>query len=330
MKAIIRELAMAIILSWVLPWFLVSAVCSAMPADHPKPVTISQQDDKEILPQQEEQTIAPHSIIAVKKGDSVVQMPLDEYLTGVLLAEMPASFQLEAKKAQAVVARTYALRTAELGDKHHGSVCTDSTCCQGYLAPEDYLRSGGTQEYLDAARAAVQQTGGIVLTYDGELIEATYFSCSGGLTEDAVAVWGTDVPYLQSVESPGEENASQYTASVTIPASELLNTLGLHLSGNPADWFGTVTYTEGGGVASMHIGNKRFTGTQLRSALGLRSTAFKMQVSGTDIVITTKGYGHRVGMSQYGAQAMALDGCDYERILNHYYRGTTAVIWAVT
>ena len=325
MKVVCRELVMALLLAWVVPWFLVSAVCTALPKEMADPIT-QVQPVEESVTQELNDPVASETITVLWCGQAV-SMGLEDYLTGVLLAEIPASFAHEAKKAQAVVARTYALRTAALGDKHPGVVCCDSTCCQGYLAPEDFFDNGGSQQALDDARLAVQETSGIVLTYDGELIEATYFSCSGGLTEDAVAVWGTDVPYLQSVESPGEEAAAHYSDTVTMTAEEFTQRLGTQLSGTPHSWFGAVIYTEGGGVASMMIGNKRYTGTQLRSLLGLRSTAFQISVSNNTIKITTKGYGHRVGMSQYGAQAMAQNGYDYKQILNHYYLGTTAVTW---
>lgn len=255
---------------------------------------------------------------------TVVQMNLNDYLTGVVLAEMPASFETEALKAQAVVARTYAIRTTEKGTKHDGAVCTDSTCCQGYIPEEDY---GGTQEGIDKIRSAVAATENYVLTYDGELIEATYFSCSGGSTEDAVAVWGTDVPYLQAVSSPGEENAAHYSDKVTFSASEFSDALGLNCSGNPADWIGSVTYTDGGGVDTMVIGGVTFSGTTLRSALGLRSTAFSVSADGNSITITTRGFGHRVGMSQYGADAMAVGGSTYDEILTYYYQGTQLDQW---
>ena len=133
-----------------------------------------------------------------------MEMELNEYLTGVVLGEMPISFELEAQKAQAVVARTYTMRAWYRGGRHDGAaVCTDSTCCQSYISPVDYMSAGGTQSGVDRIYAAVEATGLEVLTYQGELIEATYFSCSGGSTEDAVAVWGTDYPYLRSVDSPG-------------------------------------------------------------------------------------------------------------------------------
>ena len=181
------------------------------------------------------------------------------------------------------------------------------------------MDAGHTQQDLIKISDAVLQTAGKVLTYNGALIEATYYSCSGGRTEDAVAVWGQDIPYLQSVESPGEERASHYIDTVTYDRSELEQVLGQKLSGN---WLGTVTYTRGGGVETIEIGSKVYKGTEIRQLLGLRSTAFVMTAVADTVTVTTKGYGHRVGMSQYGADAMAVSGSTYDSILTHYYPGT--------
>jgi stage II sporulation protein D len=184
------------------------------------------------------------------------------------------------------------------------------------------LENGGKQSAVEKARAAANDTTGHVLTYNGALIEATYFSCSGGRTEDALAVWGTDVPYLKAVDSPGEENAKWYTDRVRFSAAEFATRLQLVLTGSPSGWFGPVTRTSGGGVDTMEIGGVIFKGTELRQRLGLRSTAFSVTVVGELIYVSTKGYGHRVGMSQYGADAMALNGYGYTQILEHYYPGT--------
>lgn len=254
---------------------------------------------------------------------TVMKMDMDTYLTGVLLREMPSDFHDEALKAQAVVARTYACRRNALAPKHtQGAVCTDSSCCQGYWDITDFLSQGGAQEAVDRATAAVKDTAKQVLTYAGTLIEATYFSCSGGRTEDALAVWGTDIPYLQAVDSPGEEQATYNTDRVKFTAGEFAERLGISPSGLPATWFGEVTYTQGGGVDTMVIAGTVYRGTTLRSKLGLRSTAFTVLAVGDSIHVTTKGFGHRVGMSQYGADAMAVNGSDYLQILQHYYPTT--------
>jgi len=182
------------------------------------------------------------------------------------------------------------------------------------------LDMGGSEEALEEARRAVYETSGYVLTYEGELIEATYFSCSGGSTEDAAAVWGTDFSYLRAVDSPGEEGAAHYEDRVSYPKEVLEVKLGVELTGN---WLGEITYTAGGGVDTIVIGGKTFTGKELRALLGLRSTVFTLEERGEEILITTRGFGHRVGLSQYGADAMAVSGKTWQEILAYYYQGTT-------
>lgn len=264
-------------------------------------------------------------LIRVQMDDGLVaELPLDSYLTGVLLAEVPASFHPEALKAQAVVSRTYTLRQLE-HSKHDGAdICTDSSCCQAWRSQKDM-----PEESIKAAAEAVRATDAMVLTYDGSLIEATFFSCSGGRTEDAVAVWGSDVPYLQAVDSPQEDaphNADTFSIS-TGEFAEVIRQASpeADLSGDPSGWFGDVTATAGGGVDTVEIGGVLFTGVQLRSLLGLRSTVFAVDLSGDTFYFETRGYGHRVGMSQYGAQAMALAGSSYSDILLHYYTGVALV-----
>ena len=265
------------------------------------------------------------TLTVLNRSGNLQQMTLEDYLLGVVLAEMPASFEPEALKAQAVVARTYTCKRMEGGKHDAAAVCMDPGCCQGFRAPADYLDEGGKQTAVDKVRSAVKSTDGQVLHYDGSLIDATYFSCSGGSTEDAVAVWGQDVPYLRSVDSPGEEDAPRFTDSVSFTTSEFAGKLGLSDQGDPASWFGAVRYTEGGGVDTMVIRGKTFTGPRLRSALGLRSTAFSVSVDGKTITVTTRGFGHRVGMSQYGAPAMARTGSSWAEILAHNYTGAELV-----
>ena len=190
------------------------------------------------------------------------------------------------------------------------------------MSTEDYLGSLGTQRDVDIITQAVLDTTGQVLTYQGSLAEATYFSCSGGKTEDAAAVWGADIPYLQSVDSPGEEWASVFIHRVSITPAEFSAALETELSGDPKNWIGGVTRSTGGGVATMEIGSDCYTGVQLRKMLGLNSTSFTILFKNGNFVITTKGKGHRVGMSQYGADAMAVLGSSYQQILAHYYPGT--------
>ena len=254
------------------------------------------------------------------------EQKLEDYLVGVVLGEIPADFEEEALKAQAVAARTYTRKAMLTGGKHGGGLlCREASCCQAYWDPADFLDRGGSPQELEAVRAAVRETDDQVLTYEGELIEATFFSCSGGRTEDAVAVWGTDYPYLRATDSPGEEEARYYRDSHAFLRKELEAALGIALPQDPETWLGETTYTSGGGVDTWAIAGETFSGVEVRKRLGLRSAAFTAKVEGDGLIFETRGYGHRVGLSQYGAQAMAQAGKTYEEILMHYYPGTKMV-----
>lgn len=317
MKLIWKDVLTAAFLGLILPGILLNAAVSVLEG----PVWAAEAVETEPVETGMEDIRQPMRLRY--PGGIVAEEDMDRYLTGVLLAEMPASFEPEALKAQSVAARTYTQRSIETGGKHgDGSVCTQSGCCQAYLTEEAYLARGGIRENIEKVSMAVAATSGQVLTFEDTLIEATYFSCSGGYTEDAVAVWGTEIPYLQSRPSLGEEQSPAYVDTVCYTPREFQNALGVMLEGPPEHWFGAVTYTEGGGVELMDIGGLPYTGTQLRSLLALRSTAFTVSASEEGIYITTRGYGHRVGLSQYGANAMALKGSSYGEILAYYYPGT--------
>lgn len=259
-------------------------------------------------------------IPVIGEDGRVRAMELEDYVCRVVLGEMPASFDAEALKAQSVAVRTYTLRTVMEGDRHAGAVCTDYACCQEYQDPEAYLEAGGTQENVDKVFMAAEQTRGQVLYHGDEVILATYFACAGGRTEDAEAVWGASYPYLQSVDSP---EITKYDDDVVeLSGDAFCETIGRCLEGTPDGWIGNVTYTKGGGVASVWIGGQRYSGVEVRSLFGLRSTVFEVEAQADTILFRTKGYGHRVGLSQYGADALAREGLRYEQILAHYYPGT--------
>lgn len=314
-----KQVVLAFLMGLALP--LALAVVSGALAKAPAAVE-SESDGLSSVVQEQISADGAVRVTVLNEAGNLRQMTLSEYLTGVVLAEMPTDFEPEALKAQAVVARTYTCKRMEHNKHGAAAVCMDSGCCQGYQDPEDYVNSGGKQDRVEKIRSAVVSTDGLVLYYAGELIDATYFSCSGGYTEDAVAVWGQDVPYLQAVESPGEEIAPRYESTVRYTPENFRLVTGVSGAGSPTGWFSGLTYTEGGGVASISICGKAFTGKELRQILGLRSTMFRITVEEGMIVVATKGFGHRVGMSQYGAQAMALEGRGCEEILKHYYTGT--------
>lgn len=320
MKGIWKDMAVALFMGMVLPGMVLQMVSLYRGRE----TQIVEETVVETMPPETLPKPVPLTAMVRWENGETEKVDMDTYLLGVVLAEMPVSFEMEALKAQAVVARTYTRKAYVTDGKHgDGSVCTDPGCCQAYISQEDYLARGGTQEGVDKVRYAIGATTGYVLTYGEELIEATYFSCSGGSTEDAAAVWGTDYPYLQAVDSPGEEDAPYDTDMAVFTPEEFQAALGTEISGSPRSWIGTTTYTEGGGVAAMSIGGESYTGTQLRSLLKLRSTAFTILTEDDVITVTTRGYGHRVGMSQYGADAMAVTGSSFQEILAHYYPGTT-------
>ncbi len=264
--------------------------------------------------------------LPVDDDGTVSSISLHDYLVGALLGEMPTSFAPEALKAQVVACRTYALRQYKTRKHSPAAVCLSSACCESWVSPDSDTSLEG-QAARALAEQAVYATDGVVATYEGQLIDATFFSCSGGRTEAASAVWGKDVPYLQAVDSPGEEAAPRFAGEVSLSAQEFQETIlsaneKAVLEGSPETWVGESASTAGGGVATIMIGGQSFTGVELRRLFGLNSTAFTLTLQDGQFVFSTKGFGHRVGMSQYGANAMALAGADYQEILAFYYQGT--------
>lgn len=310
------QIGAAFLVGLILPCLVLQIGAKSVAADPTKTTqsTIAETEPTMEIP-------APTRIQVLQASGETVTMELEEYLIGVILAEMPTSYELDALCAQAVVARTYALKRQEELRHPLKAVCTDPGCCQAYVSETDYLNGLGYQEDIDQTREAVKRTKDMVLTYEGKLIEATYFSCSGGMTETAAAVWGVAYPYLQAVVSPGEEDMKNYRKEVHFTKDALEIMLEQSLPEDPYQWFGTMTHTAGGGVDTVEIAGEVYTGVQLRSLLRLNSTAFTVKVEDGGVLITTAGKGHRVGMSQSGAQAMALRGYGFGTILTYYYPG---------
>ena len=271
-----------------------------------------------------------NTILRVLFGNDVTEMTMERYLIGVLAAEMPASFELEALKAQAAAARTnvmYNMRVMPKTRHPDAHVCTDYSCCAAFTRDEllrerwgdDYVR------YISGIISAVIETDGVYISYEDEPILAVFHSSSGGKTETSGNVWLTDLPYLLSVDSP--ETAEQVPNFISVVSVTRADFIEKILSSYPqavfgADeelWITDVTHTESGRVFDLAIGGVTVRGTSLRSMFGLRSTALEIELVGDDILFTTTGFGHGVGMSQYGANAMAAEGRDYKDILNHYY-----------
>ena len=264
-------------------------------------------------------------------GDAV-EMAAADYLTGVVAAEMPASFEFEALRAQAVAARTYAMYCESTGRHSGAQVCTDSGCCQAWLSRDELKARWGADYdvYYERLRAAVTETAGEYLSYEGQPVFAAFHSSSAGTTEDSGRVWNS-VPYLISVSSPeSAETVPGYVSTVDVSRLDFRDSIlascpEADFSTPEETWIGEIKRTPGGRVESVALGGREIKGTALRSMFSLRSTAFELEWTGEVFRFTVTGYGHGVGMSQYGANVMAQGGADYREILAHYYPGTELV-----
>lgn len=304
---------------------------------------------------------SPEPVIAVWHGavDEVSHMQLEEYVRGVVAAEMPTHFHPEALKAQAVAARTYALRRIEgdlrLSERPEAHVSSDYRVHQAWISRDDFLTQWGPQEGVARwcrVAAAVDATRGVVLTSGGQLVEALYHSTSGGHTEDAARYFQTSLPYLVGVPDPYGDHSPMHETTATIPVATIFEKLGLsdvvltdgstsaargaerasssfnanaptaQTVSNPAP-VRVLTRTESGRAAEVLVGEHIVTGRRLREALGLRSSWFDVTMDGDVVVFHVRGSGHGVGMSQYGADGMGRAGFEYDQILAHYYRGAT-------
>lgn len=248
-----------------------------------------------------------------KKG-TVEQIELEEYLVGVVAAEMPASFNSEALKAQAVLARTYALKKISKGEK-----LTDTVSTQAYIDKNEMQNKWGNEysKYYNKIVSAINSTKGQVVKYNGNYIEALYYSTSNGKTENAKEVWGQDIPYLKSVDSYWDKKTSSYLKIDNKEFNTLMKVLGINFDKNTN--IEILSRDESGRVSEVKIADKTYTGVEFRTLLNLRSADFDISVTDNGLEIITRGYGHGVGMSQYGANEMAKLGYNYKDIINHYY-----------
>ncbi len=264
------------------------------------------------------------------KTGEIEELPIDEYLYGVVSAEMPVKYDIEALKAQAVVARTYTIYQITHSNGKHGDadICDNYACCQAWISKEDRFAKWEEKEAEDNWQKivnAVDSTQGKVITYNGEVIDAFFHSNSGGITETASNVWGgQNFPYLQSVETSGEDEYSEYNSEVEISKEELINKIRkkhseIEINYDEQDSIKIIELTESGRVKTIKLGNIEIAGTELRTLLGLKSTNFSFEIRDNSIIFFVKGYGHGVGMSQTGADSLAKQGINYEDIIKHFY-----------
>lgn len=251
-----------------------------------------------------------------RTNGTVATIELEEYVIGVVAAEMPASFHTEALKAQAIIARTYALKA--IGNN---KVLTDNSSTQNYKDNSQLKTMWGSSynTYYNKIKNAVESTKGNYLTYNNQIIEAVYHSTSNGYTEAAESVWGNEFAYLVSVESKYDSTNSSFIKEKYMTYEELSEALQTTITQDTA--FSISGYTSGQRVQTIQVNDKNYTGVKFRSLLGLRSADFEIKKDEEGVTITTKGYGHGVGLSQYGANGMAKNGYKYNQILKHYYQG---------
>lgn len=264
-------------------------------------------------------------------GGEIAELSMAEYLPCVLAGEMPASFEPEALRAQAVAARTYIMYCMKGRSQRHpeADVCSDASCCEAYTGQDELRELWGEryEEYWSKMVAAVVETDGQYLSYEGSPIQAVFHSSSGGRTEEGGALWSS-IPYLVSVESPETaEDVPNFISSVEVTVEELTRTVQAvypeaEFTGEPGQWIGEAELGRSGRVESLTLGGVSISGAELRAMFALRSTAFTLEFSGESFVFTVTGYGHGVGMSQYGANVMAKQGYGYDEILRHYYPNT--------
>ena len=263
----------------------------------------------EVNTQNKEKTIS-----VLRSTGSIQNIYFNEYLIGVVAGEMPASFEMEALKAQAVAARTYVNKLLD-----RNKVITDNVITQVYKDDNELKVMWGSSYdyYYNKIKTAVYDTSDITIKYNGQLIDAVYHSMSNGYTEDSVNVWNNNYPYLKSVSSPYETSLSNFSQDKTFSYEELSNILNDNINSNSQ--INVLSRNESNRVSSVKINDKVYTGVELRTLLSLRSSDFDITRNDSNVVFTTRGYGHGVGMSQYGANMLAKQGYNYVQILNYYY-----------
>ena len=259
----------------------------------------------------------------------IEELDLDTYLYGVVASEMPASFELEALKAQAIVARTYTVYQMKNADKHENAdLCDSSLCCQAWISKENRLarwEDNVKEEYWNKIVQAVNETKGKLVLYQGEPINALFHSNSGGSTELSLNVWGGNFPYFQTVETVGEENYSSYNSEVEISKDDFVKIMlekysNFQIDFEKGDCIKIIEYTDSKRIKKMKIGNIEISGVEARSLFKLKSAKFNFEITENNIKFTVIGYGHGVGLSQCGSDTLAKQGKTCDEIIKYYYK----------
>jgi len=280
---------------------------------------IIEKSEKENITKNNEQEILKDNKTIIKvyrSNGNILNLELEEYLIGVVAAEMPAEFNEQALMAQAIIARTYTLKAIKNNKK-----LTDTSSTQNYKSNKELKEMWKNKYdiYYNKVKSAVESTAGKYLTYNNEVIEAVYHSTSNGLTEDSKNVWGNSFPYLVTVESEYDDLNPSFVKETQITYDKLTSLFDTII--NSETDINILSKTSGNRVDKIEIAGKIYTGVEVRTMLMLRSADFEIIKNDVGIVFKTRGYGHGVGMSQYGANGMAKNGYNYEQILTHYYKG---------
>lgn len=320
------------LVSFLIIFFVIPAICTITPQEKNIQEVIAEENKNTQENSIEQYEYQKYGIIKLLhlSNNQVEELKIDEYLYGVVSSEMPANYELEALKAQAVVARTYTIyQIINNNGKHENAdICDDYSCCQAWISKQDRMakwQENEAESNWNKIMQAVNDTKGKIITYNGEPINAFFHANSGGITESSLNIWGKiDYPYLKSVETVGEEGYTQYASQVTFSKQDLINKIktkyeNCEMDFSQQDCINILEYTTSGRVKTIKFGNIEIAGTEARTLLGLKSTNFTVSIEGENIIFSVTGYGHGVGMSQTGADALAKEGSDYESIIKHFY-----------
>lgn len=319
--------------SYTLICFLLSLtmiLCPLISTDKIKDV-FTTENDTETINVIESETNATVKVMSAS-SKNIIEINLRDYLLGVVAAEMNPTYHEEAIKAQIIASHTLLLylknhRSDELGS---ADISDSPASHQGYLTTEQQKEKWGENYdmYAEKLRKCIDEVLNLTIQYDGEYINSVFHAISNGKTEDAKDVWGGEIPYLKSVTSIGDTLSPAYISTVEFDSKTLkekLKEYNIDFSDTPEEWVEKISNTESGMVNNIKICGKDIKGTEIRTALGLKSSTFSVELKDDKFIFTVKGYGHGVGMSQYGANHMANQGFDYKGILKHYYTGIEIV-----
>ena len=326
---------------FVIVFFIAPAICTVTPPQKTEEVIANANPSSEnVTNEQSNSNSDTGSKRTIKLLHSstgeVEELGLDEYLYGVVSSEMPANFEIEALKAQAVVARTYTIYQATYNKNKHqdADICDSYACCQAWISKEERMAkwdSGEAESNWNKIVNAVDSTSDKIIAYNGKPINVFFHANSGGTTESSLNIWGgIDYPYLKSVETAGEDGYTQYSSEAKFSKEEISQKMkekyaDFEIDYGQEDCIKILEYTTSGRVKTLKIGNKEIAGTEARTILGLKSTNFSVAIEGNEIKFSVTGYGHGVGMSQTGAESMAKSGADYQAIIKHFYTGVEII-----